>query len=588
MKTELTCAQIIAKCLRNEGVEYVFGLPGHGNIAMLDCMLEEGIAMRTMHHETIAGHVADGYARASGKPGVVCLTCSPGAFNTMLSVTTAAMDCTAMIYIVGDTPQQFAGKSCYEEFDLAGPDDQFGVLRNMFKRAWKVTNPVQLPDIMSQAFNCAISGRPGPVLIDVPLDLQTTKVEVEIPDTQKRRPTHATVGAQAAIEAAAQLLNDAKRPVIFAGGGTRLAGATDELVALAEKLNAVVVSSLVASGSFPTMHPNFAGTIGSYGVKTANEICRTSDMVLAIGTRFEESETSMWLPEYVFNPETTKFIQVDIDPREIGKNYPVEVGIVGDAKSVTAQLVAAVSAPYSEVAKCREANIKLLREGKNALKEKIAPYCTSDEIPMNPRRVLRALEKTMPDNVTVTLDPSWCRVGLLQQMDLRSIQDAYIVSGVLPIGWSSTACLGINMAMPDRKLVAITGDGGFLLNNSIVASSVEYGFPIIWVVLNNGGYNSLGVLSSVYFGKSQGSWFVNEGTGNPYSPDYALLAKAFGAQGERVEQPEELEAAFERAFMANKPYVLDMRISGPASRLVRTAQVTWDYFWERYTEKSAQ
>lgn len=588
MKADLTSAQIIAKCLRNEGVKYVFGLPGHGNIAMLDSMIAEGIAMRTMHHETIAGHVADGYARASGKPAVVCLTCSPGAFNTMLSVTTAAMDCTAMIYIVGDTPQQFAGKSCYEEFDLAGPDDQFGLLRNMFKRAWKVTNPMQLPDIMSQAFNCAVSGKPGPVLIDVPLDLQTTIVHVEIPDTQKRRPTHAITAAPGAIQTAAKLLNAAKRPVIFAGGGTRLAGATDELVALAEKLNAVVVSSLVASGSFPTMHPNFAGTIGSYGVKTANEICHASDLVLAIGTRFEESETSMWLPEYVFNPETTKFIQVDIDPREIGKNYAIEVGIVGDAKAVTAQLAAAVSAPSLETAKYREANIELLRAGKSALKEKIAPQCESDEVPLNPRRVLRAMEHTMPDNITVTLDPSWCRVGLLQQMDLRSIQDAYIVSGVLPIGWSSTACLGVSMAMPDRKLVAITGDGGFLLNSSIVASAVEYGYPIIWVVLNNGGYNSLGVLSSVYFGKSQGSWFVNEGSGDAYSPDYAMLAKAFGAQGECVERPEDLEAAFKRAFSAGQPYVLDIRISGPASRLVRTAQVTWDYFWERYTKKSAQ
>lgn len=588
MKTEMTCSEILGKCLKNEGVEYVFGLPGHGNIAMLDGMINENISIRIMHHETIAGHVADGYARASGKPGVVCLTCSPGAFNTMLSVTTAAMDCTAMVYIVGDTPQQFAGKSCYEEFDLASGDDQFGVLRHMFKRAWKVTQPCQLPDIISQAFNSAISGKPGPVLIDVPLDLQTMKACVELPDTTKRRPTHRSIADPAGVAKAAELLDTAMRPVIFAGGGTRLSRATDELIKLAEKLDAVVVSSLAGSGSFPTAHRNFAGTIGSYGVQTANDICKDSDLVLAVGTRFEESETSMWLPEFVFDPDTTKFIQIDIDPREVGKNYPVEVGLVGDAKAVLSQLIEAVSPLRPTVAESRRRNIELVGKGKKALKDKIEKFCVSDEVPINPRRVLRALENTMPDNMTMTLDPSWCRVGMLQQMDLRSQEDAYIVSGILPIGWSSSACIGINMARPDRKVVAITGDGGFLLNNSAVASAVENNLPIVWVILNNGGYNSLGVLSTVYFGKQEGSWFINEKTGDAYSPDYAMLARAYGAQGERVDQPDSLEDAFRRAFEANAPYVLDIRVSGPASRLVRTAQVTWDYFWERATNKSAR
>jgi acetolactate synthase-1/2/3 large subunit len=588
MIKEMTFKEVLGKCLKREGVEYVFGLPGHGNIAMLDGMIKEGISIRVMHHETIAGHVADGYSRASGKPGVVCLTCSPGAFNTMLSVTTAAMDCTAMVYIVGDTPLRFAGKSCYEEFDLASADDQFGVLRHMFKRAWKVTQPCQLPDIISQAFNSAISGKPGPVLIDVPLDLQTMKMFVKLPDTTKRRPTYKSSAEHMGIKKAAELLDAAKCPVIFAGGGTRLSKATDELIKLAERINAVVVSSLAGSGSFPTKHQNFAGTIGSYGVRTANDICKNSDLILAVGTRFEESETSMWLPEFVFNPDTTKFIQIDIDPREVGKNYPVEVGLVGDAKTILNQIIEAVSPVQPAVAESRSNNIEIVKQGKKLLKEKIEKTCVSSEVPINPRRVLRALERTMPDNTTMTLDPSWCRVGMLQQMDLNSQEDAYIVSGILPIGWSSSACIGINMAMPHRKVVAITGDGGFLLNNNAVASAVENNLPIVWVILNNGGYNSLGVLSTVYFGEQEGSWFKEEKTGNPYSPDYAMLAKSYGAHGELIKNPDDLEDAFRRAFAANAPYVLDIRISGPGSRLVRTAQVTWDYFWERATNKSAR
>ena len=586
MKQILTTSQIIAKCLANEEVEHVFTLPGHANIAMLDEMINEGIDIKMFHHETIVGHVADGYSRASCKPGVVCLTCAPGAFNTMLSVTTAAMDCSSVIYITGDTPQELAGKSCYEEFDLHGSDDEFSTLRPMFKRAFKITNPRQTADVMAQAFNCAITGKPGPVLIDVPLDLQTQTVEIDIADTKKRRTNYAIPGAPEAVAEAAALIDKAKRPVFYFGGGTRKAKATEELIKLVEKTNGVAVSSLIASGSFPTDHTNFAGTIGSYGVKTANELCHESDLIIAFGTRFEESETSMWLPEYVFDPDTTKFIQIDIDPREIGKNYEVEVGIVGDAKLVAGQLAEAVSEPGEDVKASREDNVRILQEGKAALKEKIEAYCVSDEVPINPRRVVRALENTMPENATVTLDTSWCRVGFIQQMDIHSIEENYMASGILPIGWSATASCGIALARPDRQLVSLTGDGGFLLNNNIVSSAVEHNLPIVWIVLNNCGYNSLGVLSTVYFGKQKGGWYEKDN--QPFSPNYAMLAKAYGADGEIVENPDDLEDAMRRAFAAKSPYVIDVRISGPASRLVRTAQVTWDYYWERFTKKSAK
>jgi acetolactate synthase-1/2/3 large subunit len=588
MKMQLSVAQVLGKCLQAESVQQVFTLPGHGNIALLDGIIEAGIPLKVMHGETVAGHAADGYARASGNPGVLCTTCTPGAFNMMLAVTTAAMDCIPMVVITGDIPLQFAGMTCYEEFDQNGPDDQFALTRTMFKRAWKVTDPRQVPDYVAQAFNCATTGKPGPVLIDIPLDIHTMKIDFEASVSSKRRASHASAASADAIAAAKKLLEKAKRPVIFAGGGTRLSRAKDELVRLAEKMNAAVVCSMGGAGVFPTRHPSYAGTIGSYGIKTANDICREADVVLAVGTRFEESETSMWLPEYVFNCDNTKFLQIDIDPREVGKNYPVEVGIVGDAKTVLRQLADAIAPVSADVKESRLANLKLLAEGNKALKQKIEPLCVSEEIPISPRRAVRALEKNMPANATLSLDPSWCRVGILQQMDFNDMEDIFIVSGLLPIGWGSTAAVGISMARPDRKVISVTGDGGFLLNNSVVASAVEHNLPIIWIVMNNGGYNSLGVLSTVYFGKQEGSWFKNGATGEAYSPEYADLAKAYGAQGERVDDPKDLDAAMQRAFAANSPYLLDLRVSGPASRLVRTAQVTWDFLWEKATNKSAK
>lgn len=570
--------EIVGKTLKSAGVKHVFGLVGHGNIALIDGIDREGIDFISCHHETIAGMAADAYFRSTGKPGVVCLTCAPGALNAQLAISAAAADHSAVVYIVGDIPEKFAGKGTYEETDLNGPADQFNLLRPLFKRSWKVTRLNLLSEYIANAFNVAQSGCPGPVLLDIPFDLGTERSETQIVNVESRRPLFNPEGASHLVEQAAKLLVNAQSPVLFAGGGVNISRASEEVIALSELLDAPIITSIIGSCSFPGTLPNLAGFVGSYGVKIANDLARTADVLLAIGTRFEEEETAIWLDGEVFNIPPTKVIHIDIDPMQIGKNYQIEVGIVGDAKSTLAKLITVIKKELGNGKRKRD-RIKKLQKMKKAWMEELKPYINSTEIPIQPRRILKELEELFPDNGILLVDPSWARIGLLQQFATPGKDKCYIIGGLLPIGWSTAGALGAAVGRSGSRVIALTGDGGFLLNIQSVLTAVEYDLPITWLIIDNQGYNALDVLQKAYFGKSIGSKFEKAGSKEPCSPDYAAIARAFGALGERIEKPEDIRPSLERALNSDEPFVLDFISSAEGSRLVRSAPVTWEYFW---------
>ena len=577
--------EIIAKCLKSYGVKYVFGLPGHGNIGLVDGFIKEEIPYVMFHHETIAGMAADGYYRATRMPGVICLTCAPGALNAQIAIATASQDCSAVLYIVGDTPTEFAGKTCYEEIDANTPDGQFQTLLPMFKRGWKVNRPELLPQYVANAINTALSGRPGPVLLDIPFDLHKAKVEVPEADLDMRGrvPVGRPQGDQEQLRRAAELLVHAENPVIYAGGGVKLSGASLEVQRLSEMLGMPIVTSIAGAGCVPESHPNVVGFIGSYGRSYANDLVKNADVILALGSKFEEEETAMW-SETTFNVPPSKLVQVDIHPSEVAKNYPVEVGMVGDAKKTLQALIELLSLEKKEELRKRKAVTpkwrKVVEKEEKAWLEGLRAEIESDEVPINPKRVLKAMEKQFPENGILLADPSWARIGLLQQFQIPGPDRCYILGGALPIGWSTAAALGISIGRPESKVVAVTGDGGFLLNVQSVATAVEYGIPVVWVVLNNFGYNAIAVLQRAYFGgRSTGGDFSYKDTGKPYTPDYVKMAEAVGAEGLLVEKPSEIDAAFEKAFRHDGPFVLDFRISKTGSRLNRTGPVTWEHYW---------
>ncbi|MBS7619385.1 thiamine pyrophosphate-binding protein [Candidatus Bathyarchaeota archaeon] len=582
--------EILAKCLKTYGVEYVFGLPGHGNIGLIDGFVKEEIPYIMFHHETIAGMAADGYYRATRRPGVVCLTCTPGALNAQIAIATAAHDCSAVLYIVGDIPTEFAGKTCYEELDSNLPDGQFQALVPMFKRSWKVYRLELLPQYVANALNTALSGRPGPVLIDIPFDLHKAKAEIpeEELDIKSRVPMSRTQGDPEQLRRAAELLTKAEKPIIYAGGGVKISGASEEVERLSEMLRMPIVTSIAGAGSVPESYPNVVGFIGSYGRSYANRLVKGADVILAIGSKFEEEETAMWSGE-TFNIPPSRLIQIDVHPPEIGKNYPVEVGVVGDAKRTLQALIEILSCDFGGEIERRKTLkpewISLVEEEKKTWMERLRTEMESDEAPLNPKRVLKALERHFPENGILIADPSWARIGLLQQFEMPGPDRCYIVGGALPIGWSTAAALGIALGRPEARVVAVTGDGGFLLNVQSVATAVEYGIPVVWIILNNYSYNAIAVLQRAYFGgRSTGGDFILGETGEPYTPDYVKIADAFGAEGLVVDEPNKIDDALNRAFQSCKPFVLDFRVSKTGSRLYRTGPVTWEYYWSKDRE----
>lgn len=581
----MTGSQILAKTLKTAGVKHVFGLVGHGNIAMIDGLVREGIQFVSCHHETIAGMAADGYFRATHRPGVVCLTCSPGALNAQLAMATAAQDHSAVIYLTGDIPFRFAGKGTYEEVDLNGPDDQFRLLQPSFKRAWKVTNLSLLSQFVANAYSAASQGCPGPVLLDFPFDLQTEEIDANPVDILSRLPTDRPEGSDNAIRDCSALLQKAKRPLLFIGGGAILSGAAQEVMDLSRLLGAPIITSIMGAGAVSGQDPYLAGFVGSYGVKTANELARNADVILAVGTRFEEEETAIWLDGEVFRIPPTRLIQIDIEPREVGKNYPVEIGIVGDAKNTLAKLLRVLEQDKKTKNPKTDLRLKEFQEEKRKWLSQFDPLLKSTDRPIEPRRILTALSKLLPSDGVLAVDPSWARIGILQQLGMPGDGRFLAVGGVLPIGWSTAASLGISLGRPGSPVVSITGDGGFFLNVQSVLTAVEYDLPIVWVVINNQGYNALDVLQKAYFGKSVGSKFEKSPSGDPVTPDFVGMAKALHAQGERVEDPEAIEGALSRGLSAQAPYVIDFISSSSGSRLIRTAPVTWSYFWAARSPK---
>jgi acetolactate synthase-1/2/3 large subunit len=310
-------------------------------------------------------------------------------------------------------------------------------------------------------------------------------------------------------------------------------------------------------------------------------------VIFAVGTRFEEEETAIWLDGEVIGAPPSNIIQLDIDPMVIGKNYPVEMGIVGDA-AVTLPRLLEILEKLSDEGPLDKGRLDDLDKGRKEWLKNLLPDMNSTATPINPRRILSALKGKLPRDAVLAVDCSWSRIGLLQQLCQPGTDRCYIVGGVLPIGWSTSAALGMAVGRSPARVVAVTGDGGFLMAIQSLLTAVEYDLPVTWVVINNGGYNALDVLQRIYFGgRSVGSCFRNSTTQQDVTPDFAAIAAGFHVPSERIVDPEDIEPAIARSFQGKGPYVLDFISDPEESRLVRTAPVTWSYFWSKHRNKEA-
>lgn len=571
----LTGAQAVVRCLEHEKVEYVFGMIGHGNLAFFDALNDSNIRLIAMPHEQLAAHAADAYYRVSHKPGVVTASIGPGFANTVNGVMDAAEDSSAMVVISGDTPTGYIGKESFQELSEHFDASQLEILRPIVKRAWHVHQPHMLTQAMARAFNYAVSGRPGPVLVNVAFDLFSRTENYHIPNVPKRRPSSMRVQGDAAeVERAARLLWEAERPLIYAGNGVLISEASDEMAALAQYLAAPVATTMTAPDAMRTDHPLYGGFTGTVGTETGNWLAQNTDVVLALGTRFGEMDTNSWRTDYFF-PANVKIIQVDIEPQEIGKIYETEVGLVGDVKAVLKQLLEAVK-ERGRQRDWRESEwVGKLKKRQAEWHKKVAAIRESNAIPIEVARVLKEVRDALPEDGYIVggVGP---RHMVAQQFPVYRPNTILINNGHGTMGFSPPAALGVKLAAPDKTVIAVIGDGEFRSVSQVLAPAVEHGINVIWVILNNYGFNIIELYQKRHYERLIGTEFIVEKTGAPYNPDFVKMAEAYGAGGAAATTIEELQRALRTAVEADKPYVIDVKVT-------RQPRILGSGFWDANT-----
>ncbi|MFE7030073.1 thiamine pyrophosphate-binding protein [Streptomyces sp. NPDC057621] len=585
----VTAAEALVAQLESYGVEYVFGTCGHTNIALLDALGPSPIHFVIARHEQAAAHAADGYARASGKPGVLLTHVGPGMMNAVTGVATAALDSIPLIVISGDIPSYYSGRHPHQEVNLHADADQTAIYRPLTKRAWHVRRVQDLARTTERAFWTATSGRPGAVLVNIPMDLLSRQVEEYADDHPLPKGAALPALDRDTAERIAQTLLAAERPLIYFGGGLRKPAACQALSALAEHLDIPLAHSLMGKGVLPDSHPLLLGMPGFWGLETTHAYTRGADVVLALATRFAETDASSWDPAYTWtfgekhgstgdshnppgdrhNPPDdrhsppgdrygppSRLIQVDIDPAEIGRNYPVEIGAVADVGDAVRAIGAAVRSARPEPF-VREGLRETVAAARRAVFDTAREDGRSDNFPLRPQRILADLRDALPDDAVLVTDVGWNKNGVAQCYELPEGGRFITPGGASTMGFGPAAAVGVQLAQPDRVVVALIGDGGMSAQLPAVPMAVEQGLPVVFVVMNNRAHGTIADLQASSFGRSYGCEFT-DAEGRPYSPDFAAFGRSCGADGHTVTAPADLSKALADAVARRRPAVIDV------------------------------
>jgi acetolactate synthase-1/2/3 large subunit len=556
--------EVIVEYLAREKVPYVFGLCGHGNVGLLDALYDRTDAIRTIstRHEQTAGHMADAYFRVAHRPVATLTSCGPGSANLPIALACAFMDSSAFLAITGNVPTSQFNRAAFQETYRHFQADFPSVVRPYVKRSWQPTRTEMLPTALRQAFATMLGGRPGPVNLDVPFNVFKEPADVDIsePGAWRAGISPRSGGDPEAIRRAVDLLRTARRPLIYVGHGVTLSEGSDELTTLAHRLRIPVIFSPNGFGTLDMTDPMALGFVGRNGVFHANEAARTCDVLLALGVRFDDRSSSSWIPGYSFNIPPTRLIHVDIDAEEIGRNYPVHLGIVGDARTVLRQLleVAKTAPPRTAGRDAWLADIAGWRAQWEAF---IQPQLESAVEPIHPQRVVQALRAVMPADGIILPDVGVHHNWLVQFWTARRPQTLLNSWGFGAMGFGVCGVLGAKLAAPDRPCVAVCGDGGFMMRPDVLCTAVEYDIPAVWVIWNNFAYGGIRDIQLGMLAKREiATSFVREKDGRLVNPDFVALARACGADGIRVERPGDLAGALEHALEAAAPFVLDVHV----------------------------
>ena len=559
-------ADIIAEYLVKEKVPYLFGLCGHGDIGFLDAFYDrqDKIKLMTVRHEQAAGHMADAYFRVAHKPVATFTSCGPGSTNLPTALASAMMDSSAFLAITGNVPTSQFGRSPFQETGRHYQAEFPNVVRPYVKRSYQATRVDQIPLMMRQAFKTMMTGRTGPVHLDVPLNCFAEEADVEVPEPSLWRDgiSSRSTGGSELIEKAMELLLSTDKPCIIAGHGAVISEASAELIKLAELLNIPVATTANGKGVIPADHPLSLGPIGRNGSYMANEACRSCNVLLALGVKFDDRQSSSWIPGYTFNIPPTKLIHVEIDPDEMARNYPPTIGILSDVKTFLKALLSKLENRVKFDAK-RNAewlgNISTWRKGWEEFNQ---PKYISDAVPIQPERLVKDIRAIMPREGILLADVGEHHNWLLQFYDVYQPGGMLQSWGFASMGFGICGVLGAKLAAPDKVCVSVCGDGGFMMTSHILCTAVEYDIPAVWIIWNNYGWNVIRhQANGVWPGREIVTSFRKDKTGELINPDFAALAVACGAKGARVEKPGDFKGVFQEAIRSNGPFVIDVAVN---------------------------
>ncbi|NLC69327.1 MAG: biosynthetic-type acetolactate synthase large subunit [Clostridiaceae bacterium] len=547
----ITGAQAIVKALEMENVTHVFGYPGAAICPFYDALIDSGIKHVLTRHEQGAAHAASGYARATGKTGVCIATSGPGATNLITGIATAYMDSIPVVAITGQVPTSLIGRDVFQEADITGATAPF------CKHNYLVKNVEDLPRVLKEAFHIAPTGRPGPVLVDVPIDVQTCELFFKYPkevNIRGYKPNYK--GHPLQVKKLAEAINKAKAPVICAGGGVISSRAQDELLGLAEKCDIPVVTTLMGIGSIPTEHERCLGMLGFHGSYLANHAIRNADLVIIIGARV--GDRAMASARKI--AEKARIVHMDIDPAEIGKNIEVHIPIVGDVKTILRDLLQIVEKgdtrewlqKIGQARQEREARVEARTEANPA--ETGAGGQAGSNAAIKPGFLLKTLSRLMKEDVIITTEVGQNQIWAANNMIMRR-PGKFITSGGLgTMGYGLPAAVGAKTGCPSAQVINISGDGSFQMSMQELGTIKQYKLGVKIVILNNRRLGMVRELQKMKYGGRYSQVFLED------NPDFIKLAAAYGIKGERITRNEEVEGALKRMLADDSAYLLDCAI----------------------------
>jgi acetolactate synthase-1/2/3 large subunit len=536
----MTGAKALIQALEKEGVDVVFGLPGGANLPIYDALVDANFRHILVRHEQSAAHMADGYARIKRKAGVCFATSGPGATNLITGIATAYADSSPIVAVTGQVPLAMIGKDAFQETDI------IGVANPCTKYSFQPRAAVEIPEVVKKAVYIAESGRPGPVLVDIPKDVQQATADMKFPDLIKVRGYNPNIEADLSeMVRAVELLLKAERPIIMAGGGVILSGAFSELQALAELVQIPVVTTFKGKGAFPENHPLAMGPIGMHGHAEANKIILEADCILAVGARFSDRSVGKF-DEF---GKGMSIIHMDIDPAEIGKNKSVDVALVGDVKSSLRTLVKMFSKKMIK----RDSDSPWLKRRKELIQyyaETLKDYPRE----ITAKKSLKKLRELLPANAIVTTEVGQCQMWASLHFDVIAPGTFFSSTGLGTMGFGFPASIGAKAARPDVPVVDIAGDGSFNMTENSLAVSVVDKLPVIVFLMNNYMLGMVAQWQRTFYNRRY------SGVHQHRCPDYVKIADAYGAQGIRAESMHDLEKAIKAALKSDVATVIDITI----------------------------